>query len=579
MAGELTELGLRLRGELEEMLAAPASGWVLVPALDERGDLAQLRELEREVGALAASEADAGQLYAWLTAGFFGEPLARGSVADAGAREPLSDDGDEPPEDTDGPGGGGGGGGSSPSIPPVPGQGAATAPASPPPPLAPSAPALAAPTPPARPGIKGLAELAAVARSAPLVLPPSDEIPQPEWPVPQPPTANGVIRGDPGADSPPPRGGWAPLPLSDDGEERRPASPVTTADIGLPRSPELPRSSSLGTPVAVRSGGARPDAPLTERWAPPSSGAPESVESERTVPGATPDVRRSQSSVGEPVPPPSGGLAARGLAGLAALAGSRPLVLADEWPAPGVERGTSAERAAEAHPASPRLPAPPAPVAGRGREAAASEGPARVVRILPLPTAVAEERASRWPAVPPAEGWTPPFAEAPAVMERETRTASPSPSPASAPSTGWDVFVAEGDSPRSPRLAPMRPARGTHLAAAVAAFAPVEGQGAAGGGPAMAARAGEARGSVRQAPLPEMEASPAHPALPGPVPPEPAAPPVFSTTLSSPAREAREGFGATQPGEPPAWPDVEVEDLMEALAREIMHEYRRHYGA
>lgn len=31
--------------------------------------------------------------------------------------------------------------------------------------------------------------------------------------------------------------------------------------------------------------------------------------------------------------------------------------------------------------------------------------------------------------------------------------------------------------------------------------------------------------------------------------------------------------------EPPGWPDLDVQDLMDALAREIMHEYRRYYGA
>jgi hypothetical protein len=30
--------------------------------------------------------------------------------------------------------------------------------------------------------------------------------------------------------------------------------------------------------------------------------------------------------------------------------------------------------------------------------------------------------------------------------------------------------------------------------------------------------------------------------------------------------------------EPPGWPDLDVQDLMDALAREIAHEYRRHYG-
>jgi hypothetical protein len=30
--------------------------------------------------------------------------------------------------------------------------------------------------------------------------------------------------------------------------------------------------------------------------------------------------------------------------------------------------------------------------------------------------------------------------------------------------------------------------------------------------------------------------------------------------------------------EPLSWPDMDVSDLMDALAREIMHEYRRYYG-
>jgi len=35
---------------------------------------------------------------------------------------------------------------------------------------------------------------------------------------------------------------------------------------------------------------------------------------------------------------------------------------------------------------------------------------------------------------------------------------------------------------------------------------------------------------------------------------------------------------ADEPTEPPSWPEADVTDVMDALAREIMHEYRRYYG-
>ncbi|HET7461182.1 MAG TPA: hypothetical protein VFJ82_08030 [Longimicrobium sp.] len=607
MAGdELATLGLEIRGEAAEWIGGLLGGFTLPGAEAAAEPIAELVILERAVAALAGQVAELEELETALTAGFPGAALpappvdaAPGETEDAGPRAGRPGRGAEPwvapapsaagerpwPRDAgdvhDGPPRvppftrGAGEGGRGDVGPPSPAR-PADRPFTPPEEREPAARSEAARRVDApradRPpnlapsiggGIRGLGDLASLAGAAGLELPPETGQPAaaprrnpPPPPHPGGPDAAGGQRGwedaGPAAASSPARGsapGWedatdtasAPrpgtAPRADDARrpraawdeaDRAPADTPRTWDDRLEPLPGDPTTAGAPAPAPART-------PIRLRsWDRPEGGAP-AAGWERDA--GTGPVGESRGGTGDPeapderrwdLPPSLAGLArgdalTLGLLGPGAVALPFLAMPGEADPEAEGAGSTSGERGG-----APR---------GSGDGGTADRRGAG----FPAP----RQRDAAAPA-----GW-------PAAGEEQDPAAQP-----------WiDEFGADPNPLQAPGLARALGRRVRPAAEILAAL---------GEGARTVESAPRLEGSAEWptlAPEPAERPAPEPGAAPDPRPRAPDDEPPVAIVRSVEAAPP-EAFT-----EAPGWPDLDVQDLMDALAREIMHEYRRYYGA